>query len=104
MCTIQHKNEFEEYFSVSMLLSSITWRDEPLSTHYHFKRRKDMRRAMRINYNPFDTFTYEGKDVKKSDLPLIIESLKKLSVCLLLLQKVGGVDDRKQIFNGCGSD
>jgi hypothetical protein len=55
------KKDYEEWIKQFPVISIIQWRDDPLSTHYHFKRRKDMKMAMKGNANPWDTFSFAGK-------------------------------------------
>jgi hypothetical protein len=48
------------------------------SSHFHFKRKRDMKKAMMTNFNSYDTFSYASKKWggKIPDL----EMLKKLHV------------------------
>ena len=53
----EFKKEFEIWLKQFKMLQIIQYCDEPLSTHYHFKKRKDMKLAMHWNANPWDTFS-----------------------------------------------
>lgn len=48
-----------QYISIFKYLS--VYIDEK-RTHYHFKKRKDMKEAMKWNLNTWDTFYYDSKN------------------------------------------
>lgn len=52
------KETFDEWVSQ---FNPITIEVTDDHTHYHFKKRKDMRLAMNWNFNLQDTFSYAGK-------------------------------------------
>ena len=51
---VDKKSGLEKRPTLSLFVTPIT----KYSSHYHFIRKKDMKEAMRYNWNPYDTFSW----------------------------------------------
>jgi hypothetical protein len=65
MWDLESTKEFNIYIKQFKVLATVYIKlrpEDPLRIHYHFKKRKDMKMAMMWNSNPYDTFSYAGKE------------------------------------------